>query len=236
MKFAADDAVYLADRKALSQELGPRELWSVADHWPLYCGVANLARFIAIADLLRGVSNIPGHIAEFGSWKGANLMFMAKLLRVFDAQGSKIVHSFDSFEGLTEFSAADSHATAQRGRYAGNLAELEAFIALYRLQDDIRIHKGFIEKTLPELMSNDAALSFSFVYCDTDLYESTRVILDNLHSRLSAGGVFVFDEWNYQNYPGETVAVREFLEAHPQQYTMEHVAHARQPSLVLRKR
>lgn len=236
MKFAAEDAAYLAERKALSQELGPRELWSVVDHWPLYCGVGNLSRFIAISDLLRGVSHIPGHVAEFGSWKGANLMFMTKLLRIFDPHGSKTVHSFDSFEGLTQFSAADSDATAQRGRYAGNLAELEALIGLYRLQDDITIHKGYIEKTLPELLSKDTGLSFSFVYCDTDLYESTRVILDSLHDRLSAGGVFVFDEWNHPTYPGETVAVREFLEAHPQQYTMEHVAHARQPSLALRKR
>ena len=236
MKFAAEDATYLTERKALSQELGPRELWSVIDHWPLYCGVANLARFIAIADLLRSVSNVPGHIAEFGSWRGANLMFMTKLLQIFDPMGSKVVHSFDSFEGLTQFSAQDAYATAQRGRYAGNLAELEAFITLYRLQDSISIHKGYIENTLPELLSRDQGLSFSIVYCDTDLYESTKVILDGLHDRLCSGGIFVFDEWNYQNYPGETVAVREFLSAHPQEYVMEHVARARQPSLVLRKR
>src|ERR1700690_3318252 len=75
MKFATEDAAYLAERKALSQELGPRELWSIVDHWPLYCGVGNLARFMAIADLLRGTARVPGHVAEFGSWKGANLMF-----------------------------------------------------------------------------------------------------------------------------------------------------------------
>ena len=236
MKFAAQDATYLSERKVLSQELGPQELWSVVDHWPLYCGVANLARFMAIADLLRNVSGVPGHIAEFGSWKGANLMFMAKLLHIFDPHGSKVVHAFDSFEGLTQFQTADSGATAQRGRYAGDSAELEAFIALYRLQDDITIHKGFIENTLPDLLSGDTSLSFSFVYCDTDLYGSTRVILDGLHNRLSPDGVFVFDEWNCETYPGETVAVREFLEAHPQQYTMEHISHARQPSLVLRKK
>ena len=52
MKFASEDAAYLSKRRVLSQELGPRELWSVIDHWPLYCGVANLARFMAIADIL----------------------------------------------------------------------------------------------------------------------------------------------------------------------------------------
>lgn len=146
-----------------------------------------------------------------------------------------VVHAFDSFEGLTEFQSADAGATSERGSYAGNLAGLEAFIALYRLQGEITIHNGIIENTLPDLLSRDASISFSFVYCDTDLYGSTRIILDGLHNRLSRSGVFVLDQWNYENYPGETVAVREFLEAHPQQYTMEHVPYARQPSLVLRK-
>ena len=163
-------------------------------------------------------------------------MFMAKLLRIFDPHGSKIVDAFDSFEGLTEFQAADFSADAQRGRYAGDLAELEEFIALYRMQDEIKIHKGLIENTLPNLLSRRLVSSFSFVYCDTDLYGSTRVILEGLHGRLSPGGVFVFDEWNCETFPGETVAVREFLETHPQQYTMEHVPHTRQPSLVLRKK
>lgn len=236
MKFAAEDAAYLAERKALSEELGQRELFSVIDHWPLYCGVSNLARFMAIADLLRATLTVPGHVAEFGSWRGANLMFMAKLLRIYDPMGAKTVHCFDSFEGLTEFKAEDAAATANRGRYAGNLSELKAMAALYRLNDDIVIHQGLIEQTLPEVLKQDQSLSFSFVYCDTDLYSSTRQILDGLHDRLSRGGVFVLDEWNHEGYPGETVAVREFIAEHPGQYEMEHVARARQPSLILRKR
>jgi len=236
MKFAAEDAVYLAERKTLSRELGQRELFSVIDHWPLYCGISNLARFMAIADLLRGTLAVPGHVAEFGSWRGANLMFLAKLLRIYDPMGGKTVHCFDSFEGLTEFKTEDAAATAHRGRYAGSLPELQAMAALYRLNDDIVIHQGLIEQTLPEVLKQDQALSFSFVYCDTDLYSSTRQILDGLHDRLSRGGVFVLDEWNHPSYPGETVAVREFVDAHPGQYEMEHVARTRQPSLVLRKR
>ncbi|MBJ7437007.1 MAG: hypothetical protein JHC54_15265, partial [Acinetobacter sp.] len=34
---------------------------------------------------------------------------------------------------------------------------------------------------------------------------------------------------------GETVAVREFLEAHPGKYAQEHIAKTRQPSLALRR-
>ena len=84
MKFKSTDERYLERRREFSKQAGARELWSVVDHWPLYCGIKNLARFMAIADLLRGTLGVPGHVAEFGSWRGANTMPMAKLLRIDD--------------------------------------------------------------------------------------------------------------------------------------------------------
>lgn len=103
MKFKAIDERYLTQRRALSAKYGPRDVWSVVDHWPLYVGTSNLARYMAISDLLRESFHVPGHVAEFGSWRGANLLFMAKLLQIYDAFGQKTVHCFDSFEGLTTF-------------------------------------------------------------------------------------------------------------------------------------
>lgn len=235
MKFAREDARYFAQRKQVSEEFGPRELWSTIDHWPLYCGIGNLARFLAISDIFRSTQDVPGHVAEFGSWRGANLLFLAKMLRIYDPLGSKMVHCFDSFEGLTAFEPEDGIAQTQAGDYKGDLAELRKMIDLYELQDDIEIHIGLVEDTLPKVVAENEGLSFSFIYCDTDLYASTAAILQNLHSRLSIGGVFVLDEWNHEKMPGETVAVREFLEANPHKYRMEHVQNARQPTLVLRR-
>ena len=235
MKFAKIDRKYLTERSLLSEKNGQRELWSIIDHWPLYCGIENLARFVAILDIVRRSLLVPGHIAELGSWRGANLLFMTKLLRIFDPNGSKQVHCFDSFEGLQTFSDKDCLTEENRGSYLGNYEELLEMIALYELQDDIVIHKGFVGNTLPVLFSSQAELSFSLVYLDMDLYEPTIEALNEFHPRLSKGGMFVLDEWNAQNYPGETVAVREFLEKHGDCYRMEHVQWARQPSLVLIK-
>lgn len=235
MKFAKVDAAYLKRRKEISAELGPRELWSVMDHWPLYCGVSNLARVISIMNLFNSTATVPGHVAEFGTWRGSTLMLLAKLLRINDPHGSKIIHCFDSFEGLSAFAPSDGHATSTHGQYRGNLAELQQMIELYELQDDIVIHQGLIENTLPPLVKEKQELTFSFVYCDTDLYASTKLILDSLHDRLSIGGLFVLDEWNYENFPGETVAVREFMEASGGKYEMQHVPGTRQPSLALRR-
>jgi len=236
VKFAEIDKEYLSKRKTFSEKYGPRELWNVIDHWTLYCGISNLSRNIAISDLLRSTLTVPGHVAEFGSWRGANVIFMAKLLRIFDPMGSKTVHCFESFEGLDKFSKEDGdEAKLAKGMYKGSYEELMDVITLYHLNDEIEIHKGRIEDTLPETLTKNKALTFSFVYCDVDLYEPTRIVIESLHDRLSKYGLFIFDEWNLERYQGEGQAVNEFLKNHSSEYEIQHVKHTRQPSLVLKK-
>lgn len=235
MKFSSLDGRYLSQRRDFSEQSGPRELWSVIDHWPLYVGTGNLSRFMAISDMVRDTLGVPGHIAEFGSWRGANLMFMAKLLRIYDPHGSKLVHCFESFAGLETFTSQDGGAGASEGgAYRGSYDELRAMIDLGEFGDDIVIHRGDIMQTLPDALKNEG-LSFSLIYCDTDLYAPSRLILDSLHPRLSKGGMIIMDEWNYDKWPGEAIAVREFMEVHGGSYEMLHVSNARQPSLVLKK-
>ncbi len=235
MKFEKGDKTYLSARKEFSTKYGERDVWQVMDHWPLYVGNANLQRVLAVYELIKSTLHVPGHIAEFGSWRGANIMFIAKVLNILDPHSNKLVYSFDSFEGLTEFNEKDINAVSEKGAYKGSLEELKDLISLYELNDNISIQKGYIENTLPALMALDPALSFSFVYCDTDLYSSTKIILDLLHPRMMIGGLFVFDEWNHPKWPGETAAVKEFLDIHSSNYEIIHIKNTRQPTLALKK-
>lgn len=235
MKFQDTDELYFAERKRLSEKYGNRELWSVVDHWPLYCGIANLARFISILDIFRSTLLVPGHIAEIGSWRGANLLFLAKLLRIFDPRSLKQVHCFESFEGLIEFAPEDAGAVSVSGGYKGSYEELLDFINLYEMKDEVIIHKGRAEDTIAPLLSSRTEMSFSFVYADVDLYEPTKLLLAEFHPRMMPGSVFVLDEWNVEHYPGETLAVREFMSSHEEFYTTEHVPNTRQPTLMLRR-
>jgi hypothetical protein len=236
MKFKKIDENYFEQRKEFSLKYGQRDVWEVIDHWPLYVGNFNLQRVLSIYELLKSTLIVPGHIAEFGSWKGSNVMFMAKVLNMIDPYSNKIVYSFDSFEGLTEFHKKDNEAINLKGKYKGNLEELKDLITLNKLNDNIIIQKGYIENTLPTLLDAYPSLSFSMVYIDTDLYTSTKIILDSLHSRLIKGGLFVFDEWNYPEWPGETIAAREFLKEHSDNYEVLHIQNTRQPTLALKKK
>lgn len=110
MKFAKEDARYLSERKVLSDKFGSSELWDTIDHWPLFCGIGNLSRYLAISDLLRSTLTVPGHVAEFGSWRGANLLLLTKLLKIFDPLGSKVVH----YESVAVREFLSAHGNAYR--------------------------------------------------------------------------------------------------------------------------
>ena len=86
----------------------------------MYVGTVNLARSLAIVDLLRAALHVPGHVAEFGCWRGSTTLLLTKSLQIFDPTSLKQVHVFDSFEGLKEFHAVDADARGEAGAYRGS--------------------------------------------------------------------------------------------------------------------
>lgn len=225
---------YLKDRKIFSENFGKRDLFEVIDQWPLYCGVQNLARVLYIYDIFREIENVPGDLAEFGSWKGSNVVLLAKLLSIYSKINSKRVHCFEGFEGLKTFHSKDGNQTGLEGKYQGDYQTLLDVIELYDLNDKIVVHKGLIQDTVPEFITSEPSTVFSFLYFDADLYEAAKVMLDNFASKLSVGGVILFDEWNFPEWPGETKAVEEFLSVH-KNYQQIQPSTTKQPSLLLKK-
>jgi SAM-dependent methyltransferase len=235
VKFRSTDANYFDRRSAFALTNELPELWNLIDHWPLYVGEVNLARNLAITDLFRSTLSVPGDVVEFGCWKGSTTLLLAKLLSIYDPKGPKLVHVFDSFEGLTHFHEADSAAVAQLGNYQGSRQHLEACARLSDLYEMLVVHEGQIELTLPNFAKSNQHMKFSFVYCDTDLYSATSTILENMWQLLSIGGLMVFDQWNMEEFPGEGIAVNEFMAVVTGTFEMIKPLHTRQPTLALRR-
>jgi hypothetical protein len=134
---------------------------------------------------------------------GGTIRFIARHV------GGRLVHGFDSFEGLPEpWSGFGLHRRAfDRG---GRLPRVPA---------NVRLHPGLFEKTLPAwLAANPGAVAF--VHVDCDLYSATRTVLTQLAGRMVPGTVILFDEYfNYPNWENhEYRAFQEFVAEHRVKY------------------
>lgn len=235
LKFSKADLTYLENRKKTAEELGMENLWEIADQFGLYSGVQTIATRLAVYEILKLTVSIPGNIVEFGSWKGSNLLFMAKVLNILQPNTLKKVLCFESFEGLQSFDEKDQVDINQlRGKYKGDENILRKMITLFEMDDWVEIIKGDALKTIDVFENNNPHMIFSLAYIDFDLYAPVKKALDFLEKRMSRGGIIVFDEGNSDNWKGEGIAMNEFLEKN-RDYKMKTINFARQPTLYLVK-
>lgn len=167
---------------------------------------------------------IEGSIVECGVWKGGSMMAAAMTLKRLGVE-DRDLFLFDTFEGMTEPTAADRESV--HGDSAEELLRrserASSWVWAYCSIDDARrnletteypvkrIHfvKGPVESTIPEQAPEQIAI----LRLDTDWYESTRHELRHLYSRLVRGGVLIIDD--YGDWEGARRAVDEFLESCP---------------------
>lgn len=229
-KFDKTDEVFFKNHDELMIRYNPSAK-EVLDQFGLFGGWVHMGRMLFIYELVKKAIKVPGHIAEFGCWNGANLSFLAKTLKILEPHSQRLVYGFDSFCGLTEFDERDGDAVDLKDQYAGSKQRLLDFLKMYELEDSVELVEGIIEETLPRFMQENQAAMFSLVYCDTDLHASTKKILYTLHDRIMPTGIIAFDEWNYEQFPGETIAFREFLKEYSKYYdVLEMDWFTRQPS------
>jgi len=236
-KFHKKDELYRQKRKELVAKLEMPELWSVVDQFGLYAGIQTIGTRLAVYEILKECINVPGHLVEFGSWKGANLLFMAKVLQLLQPNTHKHIFSFDSFEGLQTFSEEDGNSTVLKGSYKGNEDVLRTMIDFFEFEEWIHLVKGDALETIPQFEKENPHIMFSFVYLDFDLYKPTKVALEFVSKRLSPGGIIAFDQALTNTWPGEGQAMLEFLsEQGAGTYEMKNISFARQPTAYLIKK
>ncbi len=153
-----------------------------------------------VRELSRSSVDVPGAIAECGSFRGASAFFIAEAT---EGTGKKL-HLFDSWQGLPAPVDADGSAWK-----AGDLtaSESECLTTLAPYADRVVSHPGWI----PDRFGDVEDEVFSLVHVDVDLYEPHRDALRFFWPRLSEGGVMVFDDYGSSYCPGAHRAVDEFF-------------------------
>lgn len=146
----------------------------------------------ALLAIVEETREIPGCIAEVGSWKCGASIAMAS------ANPSKAVYAFDLFGGLPYGKEAGFLNFANN-----DFEEVERAVHPYR---NIFLIRGLHEHTIPVFAAARAPISLIFL--DSDHYSSHVVTLSRLWPLLSPGGYVVYHDWTFECVQK---AIREFV-------------------------
>jgi len=77
------------------------------------------------------------------------------------------------------------------------------------LDQNLTLIEGDILTTVPQFIEKNPEIRFAFIHLDVDLYEPSKIVLNNCWGKLLRGGVLALDD--YGVWEGETMAVDEFF-------------------------
>lgn len=157
-------------------------------------------------------NSVPGDLLEAGVWRGGATIFMRWLLNQYqDAERS--VWVVDSFQGFPKTGDLIDRKTVDSliaGEYSIAIDDVKASFAKFGLLDNqVTFVKGYFDETLPTI----PVKQLSLLRIDADLYDSTKVCLDNLYPKLSSGGFVIIDDYGETEYRCHD-AVDEYRENH----------------------
>ena len=179
-------------------------------HAPAFAGEINLARFLALYEAYKATLGLAGHIAEFGIYMGTNVLFFAKLARLFEPASLTLVHGFDWFRGVQP--EGEEARLVDSGAYTASFETVSRLVTTQHLDDIVRLHDmDLASDALAEFIDGHGHLQFRLVVLDCGLYTVVRNCIERIWPRLVPGGWLVLDNFNHETSPGEARAVRELL-------------------------
>lgn len=178
-------------------------------YFPLFVGHLTLARFLSIHERYKETLGLAGHIADVGVFKGSSLFFFAKLCKIYESMSITQVHGFEWFKGNLPSGRDGDNLVAGGG--AGSREVLETMVALQNLTDVVRVHDLDLTRDLKNFGDENPHLMFRLVFMDCGLYKVVSEALPFFWDRLVPGGLILFDQYNFDVAPGETLAVNEFF-------------------------
>jgi hypothetical protein len=188
----------------------------------LFISRQNLSRIIFMHEMYKNIININGVVMEFGVRWGQNLSLFQNFRGMYEPYNhTRKIIGFDTFEGFPSIDKRDGGASvASIGSYSVtekyekyltqilNYHEQESPISHLKKYELI---KGDATKTFEKYLQQHPETIVALAYFDFDIYEPTKRCLELLKGRLGKGSIIGFDELNYSEFPGETIAFEEVL-------------------------
>ncbi len=143
----------------------------------------------------------PGHIIEFGSYKGGNAIFMAYICQQLHP-GTR-VFALDTFEGMPPTDKSiDAH---NAGDFADVLFDdLDAYVHSLKL-DNLTLVRGRFEATADSVLRSAGAIRLAHVDCD--IASAVAYSYETVRPWMVDGGYVVFDDATVSSCLGATEVV-----------------------------
>lgn len=188
----------------------------------LYQRSSLVAKYFYLNELYEKIIPIPGVIMEFGSWYGQTMVQFMNLRAIHEPYNyTRKVIGFDTFSGYRGISVKDGAGElVKKSQYSVPKKYISHLTGLldYHEQENPMPHikkyglvAGDASKTIRPYLKNHPETIIALAYFDMQLYKPTKACLAAILPYLIKGSVIAMDEINAQEFPGETVALRETL-------------------------
>jgi hypothetical protein len=219
----ADRAYYDSLERYLAQS--PGSLTEKLQNFPKYAPRQYLTRFLSRYEMFKRVLSVQGSIVECGVFLGGGLMTFAQLSAIFEpVNHQRRIIGFDTFSGFPCLHENDRGSGSEHGHPGGMAShayeDLQEAIRLFDRNrflahiPKVELVSGDAVVEIPRYVANNRHLLVSLLYLDFDIYEPTRVALEQFVPRMPRGALIAFDELNNDIWPGETVALLDTLGVH----------------------
>ena len=176
--------------------------------------VDRLQKIIAKYELFKKVINVPGDICECGVFRGSGIFTWVKLMMIFKPNNNFKVVGFDLF-GSNKVKLKFKYKIDKKVQAWHNSGTISQKDLLKKCKDwgfkNLKLYAGDVRKTTKKYVKENFGSRISLLYLDVDNYDGTLAIFKNLYSKMSKGGLIVFDEYGFKGH-GESNAVDKFFE------------------------
>lgn len=171
-----------------------------------------ISKIISHYELYKMILGLPGHIVECGVYKGTSLIRFAVFREMLESPYSRKIIGFDIFGKFPKSGDKDDIAFVEKFEDEGgegmSKIELEK-VLMHKNIANVELIQGNILESVPDYVNNHPEMKICLLYIDVDIYEPTKIILENLFEKVVKEGLIIFDD--YATIAGETRAVDEFL-------------------------
>jgi hypothetical protein len=188
-------------------------IWDYENGFYWFSPKVRINKMLAHYELYKSIINIPGHIFEFGVYKGASLIRFATFRDALENDYSRKIVGFDVFGAFptSQLKVKDDLDFIERfedeGGHGLSFEELKSVLSSKEFEN-FNLVEGNVFDTLPAYLKDNPETRIALLHLDMDVKEPTDFTLELLYERVVPGGLIIFDDYN--SVAGETISVDNF--------------------------